>query len=233
MVGFFLALCVIVFGFTSYNGSGFTFFGAALQGPCLRWGALHPILVWNEPWRLLSAVFVHFGLMHLLMNMGALIAWGAPLERTLGSARFVITFVSTGVVGFVVSVAWSILGFGGMGLTAGASGGLFGLMSFEVGYLYKARNPAWKQALIRALLFTVFLGLMASINTAAHVGGGVAGALVGYVSYRERIWREYDRLWRGVAAILVLLSLASIALSHLSPTARAHRQARHQNGSMD
>src|SRR5690606_7603647 len=233
MVRFFVALCVIIFALTSLTGPGFDIFGPVLQTQYLRWGALHPILVWSEPWRLLSAVFVHFGVLHLLMNMGALVSWGSALERTFGSARFVITFVGTGIFGFVVSVAWSLLGSGVLALTAGASGGLFGLMCFEVGYLLRARDPAWKQALIRAVVFIVIIGLLASVNNAAHIGGGVAGAGFGYLSYRERMWRKFDRFWKALAAALVILSLVSIGLSHQSPIWRAQRQAMLHNGSVD
>lgn len=232
MVRLFLVLCVVVFALTSFTGDGFAFL-RVLQNQSLRWGALHPVLIWIEPWRLLSAVFVHLGALHLLMNMGALVSLGAPLERTFGSARFVITFVGTGIIGFIVSVAWSIFGFGAFALTAGASGGLFGLMCFEVGYLYRAGDPAWKQGLIRAVVFTVLIGLLASVNNAAHIGGGVAGAVFGYFSYRERVWRAFDRFWKLLAAVLVVLSLVSIVLSYRSPIWRAQREAQRQNGSID
>jgi rhomboid protease GluP len=232
MVRFFIALCVIVFGLMVV-GSGFEVSGPSLLSQSLRWGALHPLLVWSEPWRLVSAVFVHLGVLHLLMNMGALASWGAALERTLGSPRFVITFVGTGIVGFVVSVAWSLFGYGAFALTAGASGGLFGLMSFDVGYLYKAGDPGWKQALIRAVVFTVLMGLIASVNNAAHIGGGVAGAVFGYFSYNERVWREFGRFWKLVAATLVVLSLVSIGLGPQSATWRAHQAAQRQNGRID
>jgi rhomboid protease GluP len=238
MVRFFIALCVILFVLTSFDGSRLDFFGGVTGGQSLRWGALHPVLVWSEPWRLLSAVFVHLGFLHLLMNMGALASWGGAIERTQGSARFVITFVGTGIIGFVASVVWSIFGFGALALTAGASGGLFGLMCFEVGYLYKAHDPAWKQAMIRSVVFTVLMAILASmggfsVNNAAHIGGGVAGAIVGYFSYHERMWRDFGRFWSALAGLLVLLSLVSIGLSHQSPSSRAIRDAQRQNGSID
>ncbi len=233
MVRFFVGLCVLVFGLTVFDGTSVHLSGRGLLNQTVRWGALHPMLVFDEPWRLLSAVFVHLGFLHLLMNMAALVSWGAAIERTLGSARFVITFVGTGFLGFVVSVAWSIFGWGTLALTAGASGGLFGLMAFDVGYLYKQRNPAWKQALIRSVVFTVLMALLGPVNNAAHIGGGIAGMIFGYLSYRERVWREFERVWRVVAALLVVASLVSIGLSYVSPTSKAVRDAERQNGNMD
>src|SRR5690606_29690290 len=151
-----------------------------LMSEAFRWGALHPALVADEPWRLLSAMFVHFGILHLGMNMSALLALGRGLEQALGSTRFVIVFVATGLMGFVASTAWSISGPGAMVTTAGASGGLFGLVGFEVGYLYRSRDPRWKSALTRALVIGVLIGFFFPVNNAAHGAGAVLGGALGY-----------------------------------------------------
>lgn len=233
MVRFFVALCVVVFALTAFGGDEIRVLDSPLAYQSLRWGALHPMLVWNEPWRLVSAVFVHLGLLHLLMNMSALVSLGAGLERAFGSARLVITFVGTGIVGFVVSTAWGVFGFGPLAMTAGASGGLFGLVGFEVGYLYRSGDPRWKQALIRAVIGMVLIGLLMSVNNAAHAGGTLSGMVLGYLSYRERTWRKLELVWRALAAALVVLSIASIGLSYQSDTWRAVREAQRQNGSID
>lgn len=233
MVRFYLGLCVVVFILTALGGGEFRLFASPLLSESLRWGAIHPTIVIDEPWRLLSAMFVHFGVLHLFMNMSALISLGAVIERTFGSARFVITFVGTGIFGFVVSAVWSLWGPGDLAPTAGASGGLFGLACFEIGFLYRARDPRWKQALMRMVIAAVIIGLLFSANNAAHAGGGLAGMVVGYLSYRERSWRRYDRFWRLLSILLVAGSLASIALSAFSDTWRVMRAVEIQRGIVD
>ncbi len=230
MVRFYLGLCVVVFILTAMGGGEFRLFSSPLMSQSLRWGALHPMLVGQEPWRLLSAVFVHLGLLHVLMNMSALVSLGAGIERAFGSTRFVITFVGTGIFGFVVSTAWTLWGPGVLAQTAGASGGLFGLACFEVGLLYRARDPRWKQALMRMVIAAVLIGFLFSANNAAHAGGGIAGMVVGYLSYRERAWRRFDGVWRAVAVVMVVASLASIALSYFSDTWRVVRAVEIQRG---
>lgn len=228
MVRFFLGLCVIVFAVTALGGDQVRLLGSPLASQSLRWGALHPILVWQEPWRLLSAVFVHLGILHLLMNMSALVSLGAGLERAFGSTRFVITFVGTGVFGFVVSTAWGLLGLGVLAQTAGASGGLFGLVGFEIGYLYRSGDSRWKQALMRSVIAMVLISLLFSANNAAHVGGGVAGMVLGYLSFKEHLWRRFASTWRVVAIAMVVASVVSIGLCYQSPAWRTVREIERQ-----
>src|SRR5262249_22626049 len=80
-----------------------------------------------DPWQLLSAVFVHIGIIHFGFNMFALVNLGRSAEALVGPARFLIAYVVTGVVGFATTVVLSFFSPQGTG-TAGASGALFGLM---------------------------------------------------------------------------------------------------------
>jgi rhomboid protease GluP len=228
MVRFYLVLCVAVYLLMMFGGDKVSFFGGPIGSQMLRWGALHPVLALQEPWRILSAVFVHLSILHILMNMSALVSLGAGLERAFGSTRFVITFVGTGIFGFLVSTAWALFGPGAMALTAGASGGLFGLFCFEVGFLYRAGDERWKQALMRVVIAGVIIGLLMSANNAAHAGGGVGGIVMGYLSYRERMWRRFERFWRVLAGVLVVASVASIALCHVSDVWRVEREFERQ-----
>lgn len=233
MVRFYLGLCVIVFTFTAFAAGQFRIIAPPLMSESFRWGALHPALVAEEPWRLLSAMFVHFGILHLGMNMSALVALGRGLEQALGSTRFVIVFIGTGLIGFVASTAWSVLGPGAMVTTAGASGGLFGLVGFEIGYVYRSGDPRWKSALTRALIIGVLLGFFFPVNNAAHAAGGILGAALGYWSFKESIWRRLASVWTGLAAVMVIASLLSIVLSHTSDVWRGLRASEIQQGMLE
>jgi len=226
----YVVLCLGVFVFSTLTKGKLALFGGMPLSEAIRWGALLGTLGHFEPWRYLSAMFVHFGVIHIVFNTMALFDFGRITERELGSARFTIIFVMTGIVGFLVSDVWySLQGAGPP--TAGASGGLFGLVGAVIGYLFARKNPAYKQYLTHALLFTVVM-LIAGfpVNHAAHFGGLVLGAVFGFAFSKET--RPWKRTWLfgAIAAALVVSSFASIALSHASPFWKEIRQEELRSG---
>ncbi len=187
----------------------------------LRFGALVGTLGAAQPWRYLAAVFVHYNVLHVAMNCLALSRVGAAAEREFGKARFVILYVVSGVLGFLVSNQWS----GGIDPpTAGASGAIFGLFGSVIGVLYARRNPAWKQALVENLVWLAILAFMGPINNAAHVGGLASGALLGFLFSKESRKLRLDLPFGLIAGLLLALSLASVVLSAVSPIWRVVRE---------
>ena len=180
----------------------------------IRFGALGGSLGAHEPWRMLSAVFVHMGILHVVMNLYTFVDLGHLLERTLGSTRFAVLFVLAGLLGFLASEVW--YGFEGPP-TAGASGGVFGLIGAWVGILYARRDPEWRRALVRYLVFAVLLGLALPVNTPAHLGGFFAGGVLGFLLDREQARLRLRRTMQVLAGICLLASVASVALSARSP----------------
>lgn len=206
---------------------------AALMRPttvdAVRFGALHSSIVVSEPWRLVSAVFVHFGTWHLLGNLFFLTWLGRVAEPAIGSARFVLTYVATGIAGFVASTTYSIFfeSFGG-GLTAGASGAVFGVTGLVLGMLYRQKNPQWKGFAVQAVLFQLLIGFGINqanvgimINNLAHLGGLVVGLMFGAAyAVREKVTRGPTRsefLLNSCALAGVLLCLVSLVLAQRSP----------------
>lgn len=176
----------------------------------LRFGALPNSVI--EPWRLLSAVFVHFSALHIGLNLWALLALGLPLEQRFGPARTLLIFVATGVGGFVVSSLWYAYG-----ITAGASGAIFGFLGTQVGVLIRRRTPGWRDALIQQLAYALILGLVIRVNTAAHLGGMAIGILLGMLFERERVRPATSLIFSGLAVLAVVAGVLSIALSAYSP----------------
>jgi rhomboid protease GluP len=188
----------------------------------IRFGALGGQLGEEEPWRLLSAVFVHVGFLHIAMNLFTFVELGRVLEREIGGARFAVLFVLSGILGFVASEFW----YGSRGpLTAGASGGVFGQIGAVVGILYSRRDPEWKRALTRYLIFAVLLGVLLPVNTPAHLGGFFAGILLGFVLHREHVRLRLHRIMAILAGLSLLSSVASVALSSRSLFWHAMRAA--------
>jgi rhomboid protease GluP len=152
------------------------------------------------------------------MNCFVLASIGVTAERELGKARFVLLFVLTGALGFVASDLWNAWQNNPLlSPTAGASGAVFGLFGSVIGIAYARRDPNWKQVLVQNLVWIVVLSFMGSVNNAAHVGGLITGALLGFLFNKEPRKLNLDRAFGVVAAVLVVLSLASVALSAVSP----------------
>jgi membrane associated rhomboid family serine protease len=176
----------------------------------LRFGLLFGALVDEEPWRLLSAVFVHFNVWHVIFNSMALVDLGRRVEVDLGSARFAVLFVATGIFGFVVSTWW----YHPSVPTCGASGAIFGLLGVEVGQIIARRRPDLGWTLFRVFAFAVLLSLVFRANLAAHLGGLIAGGLFGFLFQKERRSEWLGRVVVVLAVSSVLASLGSIGLAN-------------------
>ena len=136
----------------------------------------------GEWWRIITCGFLHFGIIHLLFNGWAMWNVGQALERGLGRWRFVGLFLVS-----VIGGSAGALLLEPRALTAGASGGLFGL--FAAGFMgSRARNipfaaSGWGPTLLMNLVFTVSIP---GISIGGHLGGATAGALAGSVLMGRR-----------------------------------------------
>lgn len=144
----------------------------------------------SAPWTWLSHGFVHASLLHLGGNL--LYAWifGNTLERQLGPARFALLYASGLIIGGAAQLAWS-----DEGLILGASGALYTLVGFEIARHPRRRvrfvwwfvfrwgsffGPVWLLPLFGGVFeLLAWMGGNRSIGTAAHVGGLIAGLLIG------------------------------------------------------
>jgi rhomboid protease GluP len=138
----------------------------------------------GEWWRLASAAFLHFDLKHLIGNMSALLFLGPPLAAQIGHLRTFVLFLASAVAGNVVS---QILG-NDAAVKAGASGGICGLLGALAGVALarmaaaedaRARRPAWQTLGALVALFGMIVGFEPGRDHYAHVGGLIAGLLLG------------------------------------------------------
>jgi|GEM_PF-2099926 len=178
-----------------------------------------------ELWRLLSAVYVHLGLLHLLMNMSALRYLGRAVEASMGSWKMVTLFVVSGVGGFVASRIY----YGPVSPpTAGASGAIFGLVGAQIAEMRRARDPRLKEVLLQYLAYAVAFALLLSVNNAAHLGGFLLGYLVAEALLRVPRRAAWDALGQRFAYLLLALSVASQVASFASPYSRRLRSLEQQ-----
>ena len=130
-------------------------------------------------WTLLTAIYLHGNLVHLVFNVISIRVLGAPVEEIYGPARTLVIFTVAGVLGFVAS-NWF-----GYALTLGASGAVFGLLGAMVAYGQKRGGTFGSMLLRQWGLLAVLLfmqGLwMTGVNNVAHAGGFVGGYVAALV----------------------------------------------------
>jgi rhomboid protease GluP len=220
MTRIFLGLCLFVFALSVASDRRLPIWISEQfsLSTTLRFGALAGSLGSLQPWRYLSAVFVHYNVLHIAMNGWSLRSVGPVAERQFGKARFVVLFVLSGVLGFIVSNQW----YGGMSpATGGASGAIFGTFGSVIGVAFARRDPNWKQSLLQNAVSLAILGFMFPVNNAAHAGGLATGALLGFLFTKESRKSRLDVPFTVLAGVMLVLSVLSIALSAASPIWRS------------
>ena len=185
------------------------------NGMQLAWGAnFSPAVQDGEWWRLCSALFLHFGIIHLALNLFALWDSGQFVERMYGHARFTIIYFSSGLTGNLLSLVTSQ----GSTVSGGASGAIFGVYGALLIFLWHERDNL-NQREFRWLFWgaagfstiTIVLGLLVTgIDNAAHIGGFVTGIFSGIILIRSNITKPifpHSRLVSGSVFTLLILIL--------------------------
>ncbi len=148
--------------------------------------------LWSEAvahgqyWRIVTASYLHFGIMHLAFNAYALNILGRLTEQLYGRGWFIFFYVITGIGAFTLSY----LGHDVV-MTAGASGPIFGLIG--LGIVFCWRNRFANQQLLRTLVMwtvlSVVIGLALPVDNWAHGGGFITGAACGWLLPPELVTR--------------------------------------------
>jgi rhomboid protease GluP len=203
------------------GGGGFRILWGMGGETMYRLGASHPypIFYQHEWWRVVTAMFLHGGLIHIGFNMMALMQFGPALEELYGSARYLFFYVVTGMFGFFVS-AW--LG----NYSLGASGGLLGLVGLMLA-ITSRRGGAYmrdlRSRLISSVVILFILGFSGmGMDNYAHAAGLASGFGLGKlfpdrqpVNSRER-QTAYALGW--LAGIAVIASFVLMFLHFNDPT---------------
>jgi membrane associated rhomboid family serine protease len=153
-----------------------------------RVGALDPyaVVAQGEYWRLFTALFLHGGFTHLLFNVFALYVLGPPLERAIGTVRFVVCYLISGLASSAGVVGLMVLGFVQVAELVGASGCIMGIVGAWAGFLLRHRHvPQAKQRLGNvAMIIVIQIAFDLStpqVSMAAHLCGLIAGFFLGLI----------------------------------------------------
>lgn len=203
-----------VAAFVAMGLSGAGWFEAADVTLYWKYGANNGAVTTNgEWWRLVTSMFLHYGLMHLLFNMWAFFQVGHLVERLLGLRVFTVAYFVCGVAGSLASIVWN----GDRVWSAGASGAVFGVYGMLGGFALRERRAIPRSVLKPLLMSTVwFAGFNLlygvahpGIDNAAHMGGFASGLLLGAVTAMPVDLAARARL-RGRRAMAGLLAGAGL-----------------------
>jgi rhomboid protease GluP len=191
-------------------------FGAIDGNVLIRLGASLPWLVdMQQPWRFVTAIFLHASILHILFNMWVLMDIGPQIEELYGSARFLFIFVISGIGGYVVS---SFFGH----FSVGASGAIIGLCGVVLAITIGSRSSQaqmFRSYVVRLLIYVAILGFLPfglALDNWAHAGGLATGFVLGKIladrppASPEERKRAYAMGWGAALAVVVSFVMAGL-----------------------
>jgi rhomboid protease GluP len=211
VINFGLYLATSLFSMNSGRGNAMTLDGQTL----VDFGAMFvPLIKEGEWWRLVTAGFLHGGLLHILMNSWVLFDLGAQVEEMYGASRMLVIYFVSNVCGFYLSSLFS------PGLSIGASAAACGLIGAMIALGLRDRTgfgAAIRAAYIRWAVYMLIISVMIKgIDLAAHVGGLVGGFALAYLAGEPRYeGSATEKLWRISSFCCILLTIASFLKMYL------------------
>lgn len=168
-----------------------------------------PLILKGQYFRLIMPIFIHIGIVHLLMNSYTLYILGMIFEPLYGSFRFAIIYLLSGILGNLFTFA-----FGNpVSISAGASTSLYGMFGLSLGFIIFYRDEKVLADFGRSFLFMIFLNLAYTFTSPAlsitgHLGGLLGGFLLsGIIPIRNRNFPFKRKLLFSILSVLVFVSL--------------------------
>jgi rhomboid protease GluP len=208
-----IAANILVFATMGLLGAGWLTTGDIMV--YVRFGANNAAATTDgQWWRLLTSMFMHYGVMHLALNMWALAQVGHLVERLFGRKAYALLYFTSGITGGLASMAWH----GDRMWSAGASGAIFGVYGSLLGFMQRDEQllpkSVYKPLLKSTALFVaynLFYGAVQSgVDNAAHLGGLFGGFVIGWLTavplnpeLRERFAAR--RLRSGIVAAVLMV----------------------------
>lgn len=213
-----IAINVLVFAAMLIGGAGFLHSPNGIQ---LTWGAnFGPATQDGEWWRLFTAMFLHFGAIHLALNCYALWDAGQLAERMYGHGRFLAIYLLSGLGGNLLSLVVQ----GNSAVSGGASGAIFGMYAAVLVFLWRERaaiHPYEFRWLFGGgcafTVLTVLLGFaIPGIDNVAHIGGFITGLLASII-FSQTITARVMPMKYSVGAVLATLLACVLLFKNMPP----------------
>ncbi|MCH7568637.1 MAG: rhomboid family intramembrane serine protease [Nanoarchaeota archaeon] len=140
---------------------------------------------WSQPWRFLSAVFLHGGAGHLLYNLFALALFGSILEKLIGGKKFVVVFFITGILANLVSINFYDSSLGASGAIFGVIGALIFVRPLQVVWAFGLPMPIFIAGVLWAFGDVIGIFIPDNVGNIAHLSGMFFGLVLGAL-YKKR-----------------------------------------------
>ena len=168
-----------------------------------------PLVKEGEIWRLVTHIFLHGSLMHILLNMYSLFILGNQIETLLGKVKFFVIFMVSGICGGLLSAVLNDVA------SVGASGAIFGLMGAMLcfGYHYRTYlGDALKRQILPVIILNLVIGFMSTgIDNFAHIGGLIGGIFCTMALGVENKSKGLER-FNGILCLLIYIGVLSFML---------------------
>ena len=182
----------------------------------LKWGAdFGPRSMGGEPWRLVSAMFLHSGLLHIFVNMYALRNTGPAAESALGKMSFFLLYCLSGIGGSIASICWhpAIVSVGASGAIFGVFGGLLAFLLSRRSHISPEIFKKNLKSMAGVIGLNLFFGMsIPGINNACHLGGLTTGFVAGWLfapaPNEPRSWGAKQYL--GTLGIIGVLAVGAV-----------------------
>ncbi len=166
----------------------------------------YAILRGMQWWRLITAGFLHGGILHIGMNSWVLWDLGPQIDEIFGGYRYVSIYLLASITGFAASLFWSPTV-----LSIGASAGIAGLIGAMVGLGTREKHTIIgreRGRYIQWMMLVLVQGfIIRGIDNAAHIGGFVGGFAVAYLAGSRGHARGDDNLWKTIATVCIAVTV--------------------------
>jgi rhomboid protease GluP len=169
----------------------------------------------GEWWRLITAGFLHGGIMHILMNSWALFVLGSQVEELYGTSRFMVFYFTATVAGFWASSHFSLAYY-----TVGASAGIFGLLGALMAFGLTDKTSLGsmvKASYTQTLIYCVVISFLPGVSLSAHAGGFAGGFAAAWLARTPRarlMWKEW--LLKVLASVCLAATLLAFGMLYLA-----------------
>jgi rhomboid protease GluP len=164
------------------------------------------IVDYGQWWRLITAGFLHGGILHILMNSWVLFDLGPQVERVFGTSRYLVIYLVSSVGGFYLSFLMSY------SLSVGSSAAIAGLIGAMMAFAKRTNQSVVWSFYMRWVIMIAAIGfLISGIDNWAHLGGLLTGGGLGWIAAASHVNREIDSLWKMAATLCALVTAAALA----------------------
>lgn len=178
----FIGINIIMYVITAYLSfvyAGGSIFNSDINVLILLGAKVNELIVQGEYFRLISAMFLHGGLVHLMVNMYSLYAIGPMVERVYGKKKYIAIYFVAGICSSLFSYFFSA------SVSIGASGAIFGLLGAVLIFAIKSKGRTgigFIKSILSVIVINILIGItLPNIDNFAHMGGLFGGLLISFL----------------------------------------------------